>query len=408
MPKKASIKFNGFLFDVDERRLTRSSDGHTFSLAPKTSSMLLKFISSKGQTVPYDELIKHVWPDGGSVLMGTVRETKRTLNQILSLNGLNIETVSGVGYRLNIELENEKEDEPSTQPAIENASATILTPTGEFGVSPSEKKLFEVEPPTSAGRESGRPPMGVYGNHTRHALASCALYGALYAVALLLEVSYQFDRYGSTALILAPLVFAWVFVTSAFGLSLIRRQIKEERSTLMLSILVFAACGVLLYVALCFYLPGHPVTGYKLQAQTAQAAYLKNLFYFLPLAVVFLIFPFHYITMLEREPQPRPEVQPALFKAAHRMSNSLKGAVYIRVLWLGLLLCFALVVSLAMSSRLLDHLQPHRYMNLFIQLAFWRLILYFALGLECLLWYYSALNNDAIGRKDRQAYISAS
>ncbi|HZE62508.1 MAG TPA: hypothetical protein VE056_01445, partial [Pyrinomonadaceae bacterium] len=47
--------------------------------------------------------------------------------------------------------------------------------------------------------------------------------------------------------------------------------------------------------------------------------------------------------------------------------------------------------SLVMTSRLLDHLRPGKYMNLFTLLVYVRGILYFGLAMECLIWYYLAL-----------------
>lgn len=58
-----------------------------------------------------------------------------------------------------------------------------------------------------------------FGGHRLHALAACALYAALYAVALLVEVAYQFDRYGRVAIWLVVAAFCWIFPTSLAGLA---------------------------------------------------------------------------------------------------------------------------------------------------------------------------------------------
>ncbi len=45
-----------------------------------------------------------------------------------------------------------------------------------------------------------------------------------------------------------------------------------------------------------------------------------------------------------------------------------------------------------MTSRLLDHLKPGPYTNLFTQLVYIRGFLYFGLGIWCLIWYYQAID----------------
>ncbi len=67
-------------------------------------------------------------------------------------------------------------------------------------------------------------------------------------------------------------------------------------------------------------------------------------------------------------------------------------STYIRVWQLGLLLLAAAVVSLALTANLFNNLKPGAYMHLFMQLVQWRQVLHFALGMECVLWYYWSLN----------------
>jgi hypothetical protein len=53
----------------------------------------------------------------------------------------------------------------------------------------------------------------------------------------------------------------------------------------------------------------------------------------------------------------------------------------------------AFFASIPMTSHIIDNLLPNPHLNLFIQLVQLRLVLYFVLGLECLLWYQHALDN---------------
>jgi len=75
-----------------------------------------------------------------------------------------------------------------------------------------------------------------------------------------------------------------------------------------------------------------------------------------------------------------------------RRSPVPRGAIYLRVWWLGFFLFVVAVISPALTAHLFDNLKPSPYINLFMQLVQWRLLLYLALALECLLWYYRFLN----------------
>ena len=69
-----------------------------------------------------------------------------------------------------------------------------------------------------------------------------------------------------------------------------------------------------------------------------------------------------------------------------------RSAIYLRVWWLALGLMLAGVVSVFLTQDLFDHLKPSRYMSVFMELALGRCLLFFGLGLLCLVWYAKALN----------------
>jgi hypothetical protein len=144
---------------------------------------------------------------------------------------------------------------------------------------------------------------------------------------------------------------------------------------------------------LSFFLPGIPITEATFQTQTAQAAYLKNAaFYFLPLAIVFLVIPFHLVASLRNQIATNNLLRVRdLFRHTRRASAPPK-AIYIRPRTLSLVLLIAGIASLLLTYRLLEQLRPGPSMNRFTLLVMFRLILYFGLGAECLLWYSRTLN----------------
>jgi len=232
-----------------------------------------------------------------------------------------------------------------------------------------------------------------WAGHLWHALASCALYALLYTVAFVAEIAYQFDRYGSAALKIAPLVFGWIFGTSMAGLAIdckLTRQGSERG--LLFSVLVFLLAAVALFVGLCLFLPASPITQATVQAQTAQVAYLKTTCYWLTLAVVFWLTPFHFVVAMQRELQAGRHHLVLRLLTGDKLSVTPRGTIFLRPWVLSLLLVVVVIVALYLHFNLFDHLKPSPYMNLFENLIQTRLILYFTLGVECLAWYYRALN----------------
>lgn len=232
-----------------------------------------------------------------------------------------------------------------------------------------------------------------FSGHAGHLLLACTLYALAYAVGLIIEVSYSFDRLGGAALMIAPVVFVWIFGTSMLGLFFDWRAVTANRRTgLTTSLAVFVAAAVVLYVALCFFLPDHPVTMMRIQAYTAQAAYLKGIRYILPLAAVFLCVPYHFVVAQQRELRCGRHGFVLALLTDQKWAVTIPGAFYITTRTLWLLLLAALLASLPMTANLFDNLLPGRYMNLFTQMVQIRWLLYFGLGLECLAWYSRAIN----------------
>ncbi len=144
----------------------------------------------------------------------------------------------------------------------------------------------------------------------------------------------------------------------------------------------FIGAAFVLYSALIFFLPNFPITETTgFQAHSAQGAYLKNVaFYFVPLGVIFLALPYHFVLTRSFAPQ----------------GSSLVG-FHFKPRTLGSILFGAAIVSLFLTFHLLNNLGPSPYRNLFTQLAILRAMLIFGTGLEAALWYSNALNRLASG-----------
>lgn len=233
----------------------------------------------------------------------------------------------------------------------------------------------------------------LFGGHLWHVLTSGAMFGLLYAVALLVEIAYAFEKYKNGGLMLASLLFCWVM---AFSLAAMwvdwRWTVGGRRGGLWLALLVDLAGIVLLFAGVCLFLPAAPITKLTLQAYTAQAAYFKTICYFVFLQSLFALLPFHFVIAMQRELQQGRHRNTLGFLNGDRMSVAPRGVLPIRLWVLAVLLAAIISVSLFLHHNLMSHLLNVPGMNLFANLIWLRLLLYYAAGVECLIWLYRSLN----------------
>lgn len=232
-----------------------------------------------------------------------------------------------------------------------------------------------------------------FGGHLWHVVTSGALFGLLYAVALLVEIAYDFEQYKSGGLLLAPVLFCWVMVVSASAMWVDWRWTAGgRRGGLWLALLVDLAGIGLLFAGICLFLPAAPITKLTFQAYTAQAAYLKTICYFVFLQSLFALLPFHFVIAMQRELQDGRHRNALGFLNGDRMSVAPRGVLPIKFWVLALLLSVIISVSLFLHHNLMSHLLNAPGMNLFANLIWFRLLLYYAAGVECLIWLYRSLN----------------
>ena len=232
-----------------------------------------------------------------------------------------------------------------------------------------------------------------FGGHRWHALLAGGLYAVLYADALLVEVAYQFDRYGRAAMMVALAAGGWIFITSLAGLAVDwKLTFRDSNKGLIASVSIFLAAAAILFAASCLFLPAEPVTQSVRQAYTAQAAYLKTISYFIFLKSVFLLPPFHFVLVMQRELRAGRYRNALGLLTGDKFSVSPKGVFFLRLGVLALIFAVIIGISVFLHHNLMDHLRPAPYMNLFSNLILVRLILYYMLAGECLAWYYRSLN----------------
>lgn len=238
------------------------------------------------------------------------------------------------------------------------------------------------------------PPPFPFSGHWRSGSLLSGLFALLWAEAVILEIAYQFDDLGKKALLAAPAVFGWVLAALLSALMADWwRTGKSKAGGLFLSTSIVYGSATLLQLALTWILPTTSVTEQVArQPWSAQAAYLKNVvLYFLPVATLYILLPFHLVLALQRELAAKQH-RPVLALLTGERTATAPGAIYLRVGWLALALFAASLLAVVMTQDLFDHLKPSRYKDLFMYLALCRTLLMFGIALLWLLWYSRTLN----------------
>jgi len=263
------------------------------------------------------------------------------------------------------------------------------------GVLKTDRSLMKTVSPTDFAAAVGissklDQPLG---GHLWHGVISGSLFGVLYAVALLVEIAYDFDRYRTGGLLLAPLVFVWVLAASLGGMWLDwRRTSGGLRGGWWMALLVELTGIGLLFAGICLFLPAVPITKLTFQAYTAQAAYLKTMCYFVFLQSLFAVLPFHFVVGMQRELQEGRHHNALRVLTGDRMGIAPRGVFPIRFWVLTLLLAIIIPVSLFLHHNLMSNLVDAPGMNLFANLLLVRLLLFYFTGVECLIWFHRSLN----------------
>ncbi len=325
----ADLRFSPF-----DSTLENTANGKKIKLTQTHCHFLLALILKSPETIEYDELRRKVWRQYAEMpesLKHLIHETKCGLVKILRREDFPsdfIEAKAGKGYRIKNPVRIVSESIP----------------------------LFSAETEKPKDESS----------HTLFKSISALTYGLLFALALLLEIAYQFDRYGTTAIWLGLPLAVWNGAVMFAALSVCA---KRFRASFGVSLLIVGA--VFSCLAMSFFLPFEPITLARFQTQPAIAAFLKNaLIYFLPLGIFCIFTPFYLFCR-------------GSFQTLQNTLPNLFGLLFL-----------ALVYSLFSTFYLLDNLLPATFHALFVTLAFLRFIIYFGLGAACLLWAKAKLENE--------------
>jgi DNA-binding winged helix-turn-helix (wHTH) protein len=364
-PDNETYCFDGWRLDA-LKRVLRDEHDLDAGLTSKSIELLLMLVKNAGSVVTKDQILAAVWPET-VVSENVVSVNIAALRKALGERGGDrryIITIPGSGYRF--------------VASVQQVAASSQ------GLSESNGRTYGVV----AADDEERLASG----HLRYLIVAAVLYAGLYAVEVVSEVAYRFDSYGKGAVRGALLLFSWILVTSGGGIAIDSRLTRRDHAGgLLAAVSVFGVGAVSAFGIGCVFLPSLPVTQAVFQTYTAQGAYLKDIMYNLPLGLLFVVVPFHFVIVMEHELRQGKEENCLLLLTGSERGVWPEGAFYLRPWLLSLLLLLMAAYSLMARAHLFDNLLPSPYMNLFAVLTTVRSLVLFALGTLSIAWYYGQI-----------------
>jgi hypothetical protein len=230
------------------------------------------------------------------------------------------------------------------------------------------------------------------GGHRGFAVLASVLYALLFAVPVLVEIAYQFDVYGRTALMLAPGVFLWILATTVLALWVDVHHSREFGRGFLRSLGVLLAATASLCLVLAPWFPAESTVAANFQTYTARAGYFKSVVYAWLVFLPFVLWPFHFVVTCQHELRKGHYKALLALLTGQRPAVAPRGTLYPRFVTLALYLVLLSAVSYVGVNHMFENLHPGPYMNLFMGLVMTRVITWLSLGAAALAWYAMMLN----------------
>jgi hypothetical protein len=231
-----------------------------------------------------------------------------------------------------------------------------------------------------------------FAGHRRFALAAAALAASLFAVPVLVEVAYEWERYRVLALVLTPAAFVSMFAAVLGALSLDVRLVRNGRGGLGAALAALFAATALLWLSTWPLFGGERVVQASFQTFPLHLGYLKAMVHAWMVVPVFLLWPAHAVLVLQRELPRGRHAQVAALLTGDRAALPPRGLRYPRVWALAVYLVAVFAFHWVGASHLFDNLAPGPHAALFMGLVMLRTGLLLALPVACLWWYAGCLD----------------
>jgi hypothetical protein len=230
-----------------------------------------------------------------------------------------------------------------------------------------------------------------FGGHSAFVVSGAVLFALLHALPVVVEVAYAFDRFGTRAVVLACVAFAWMLGATLAGLSLTTSDVRRGVFRIHRPLVVWIVATALLCVGVWPFFPSEPTVQASFSTWPADLGYLKSVFYAWLIGPMFLLWPFHFVLVMQRELAEGRARAVADVLTQSKAAVPPRGAFQPQAWVLGVFLWGLCVLNYVGVNHLFGALVPAPHENLFRQLVLLRAAIWLLLPAVCLWWYLSAI-----------------
>jgi hypothetical protein len=377
-------EFDGMRLFLSETYIKVLATGKDHIPSQTHRGFLLALARKAPDVVTYKGLWKKVWRSNFEMSDTDLRNIQTTKGNLIGwLKSIGVKphiyAEPGKGYRLNCEVVPGWLENKQDRLLHENLDSQSEPPDLEKSIDQSRINVND-EIIENRKIENWQQILTL---HIAYVIPISVFYGTLFLIAVLMEVAYEFDVYGNTAIswgLLLMLINCLAF-SAACGI-ISYRLLHKKNAFLVAATILFGAVLISILLSVQF-LPFRPITQAAYQTQPAFIAFGKNaLAYFLPLGIIFLLIPFYSVI-------GRRLIE---WKVIEKIPSD---TIFVKPRWLLVICAGAVIYSALTTNYMLDKLNAqNKFHTLFVGMIILRFSVYFGLALSSLAWYYTQVKKN--------------
>jgi hypothetical protein len=230
------------------------------------------------------------------------------------------------------------------------------------------------------------------GGHRAIAIAIALGFGAMVALALLVEVAYQWEDYSTWA----PYASVGVGLGSAavclLAFEMMRVRVLAGRANgIAFALAPILAWAAVVALSVAPFLSADPIVLAKFQTMTARIGWIKSVGQAIQIPLLALI-PFHFVLAMQYELWSNRIDRVLRVLTKDPMAVTPRGTLFIRPAIAALIFGLFATWWILGNAHLLENLAPGPYLGLFMGLGISRMMVVLLALLAVLIWYARTLN----------------
>jgi hypothetical protein len=230
------------------------------------------------------------------------------------------------------------------------------------------------------------------GGHRAIAMAISGGFGAMVALALLVEVAYQWENYSTWVSYASIGVGLGSAAVCLAAFEMMRARVLAGRAnSIGFAIGPVLAWAAIVALGVAPFLSADPIVLAKFQTMTGRIGWIKSVGQALQVPLLALI-PFHFVLTMQYELWSNRIDRVLRVLTNDPMAVTPRGTLFIRPVLAAVLFALLAMWWLIGSAHLLENLEPGPYLALFMGFGISRMMVVLVVLLAVLIWYVRAVN----------------